>query len=386
MTRNPLSLVFHAAHGLNQTFPGENGKSADNTVPTRQAHVIDDQGAIVQIPAISANAIRGRLRRVIAGAVYDAVFGNNATGQRKNWHVAALMFAGGASMTDYVATPEALGILRTLLPVYAMGGQYFTTQIPGRVIAHDVLMVTAKTPPELFGLAEAQEFIATKAPGALRVGADPDAKGPLVRSVRFVKRADPTILLDDDDMPVDPRMELDSTAQEALAKVKKAPDTVRQANIFGYEVSPSNSWWAGGLDVLPDPAHPDMERWAKSLVRWAAEEEFGGSGTLGGKLSAGYGLVTGTVLVPEDWPDAKAWREWLDTYATAHSDYSLATLLAAGSPLASMARITEKSKRKKKADAKKAGADQTPASTPEVAEVSPEDEDEPDDEMEATDA
>ncbi len=357
MTRNPLSLVFHAPHGLNQTFPSENGKTPEGPVPTRQAHIIDDQGMVVRVPAISANAIRGRLRRAIAEAVYDAVFGEDRAVQRMNWHVAALLFAGGASMSGYVATPEALAILQDLLPVYLMGGQFFTTQIPGRLIAHDVLMVTAKTPPDLFELGAAQDFIADHAPGALRVGADAGADLDLVHPVRFVKRADPAILLDDQDQPVDPRMELDAHARASLAKVRTpkgaTSDTVRQQNLFGYEVSAGNSWWAGGLDVLGDPAHPEMARWAQSLVRWAAERVFDGQGALGGKLSAGYGLVTGTVLAPDGWPDTEAWRDWLDAYADTHQKYPLAALLGAGSPLADMARAAANSKGKQKQNAKK---------------------------------
>lgn len=331
-----VTLVFHAPFGLQQSFPGGTGAQgpgrAGNTfIATRRATLLSADGAVVRIPVISANAMRARLRRAVARELERLAFPDG--GATMNWQVAALLYAGGAQIKD-VRTPDVLDALADFLPVYLFGGNWFVDQIPGHLVATDLMMATTANPPALFHLPLADAFLADPARNARLVPVVGEADDHLVQTIALSSRLDEALELDEERRPLDSRLVMDAQTAEHLAvtastrgATEDGMGDARTGLIFEYQVAIGNTWWYGGLDVLGGTSAP-RTRQAQSLLRWAAETVYQGSTVLGGKHNHGYGLAEGTVLLPDDWPDADLWRrEWLPTVAD-----QLPTLLGPRSP------------------------------------------------------
>lgn len=359
-----LTLVFHAPYGLQQSFPGGAGSSGPgrtgNTfIATRRATVLSAEGAVVRIPVISANAMRARLRRAVARELERLAFPDGAA--TMNWQVAALLYAGGAQIKD-VRAPDVLTAIADFLPVYLFGGNWFVDQIPGHLVATDLMMATTANPPALFRLPLAETFLADPERDARLVPVVGEADGHLVQTVALSSRLDEALDLDDARRPMDPRLVMDAETAEHLAvtaSTRRAAEDgagdARTGLIFEYQVAIGNTWWFGGLDVLGGADAP-RTRQAQSLLRWAAETVYQGATVLGGKHNHGYGLAEGAVLLPEDWPDADLWRrEWLPTVVD-----DLRTLLGPQSPWIAT-RIVKTSAAETKARAQKKQAERKAA-------------------------
>lgn len=313
---NMLSITARAPFGLNQSYPDG---TSDHVQHTRRAAFMDAQGALVVVPVLSANALRARLRRAVAAEVERALSTAYPTAAL-SWQVAALISAGGAFMKDWKAPRATLDALVDFLPVTLFGGQWFTDQLPGRLLASDLMPATVATPPSLFGLSDLR---ANGEP--LPLAHVPDGtslEAHLVRTVSLTKALDDALALDDHTVPRDARYVMDPNTLRALAAEtgeKKPGDepadaALREQNLFAYETAIGGLWWFAGFSVLPGRT-PAQTRQLQSLLRWALERVFLADEpvVLGGHHNTGLGLLQAAELqCPAAWPAASLWQtEWL---------------------------------------------------------------------------
>lgn len=353
---NMLSITAHAPFGLNQSYPGS---TYDNVQHTRRAAVVDAQGAVVVVPVVSANALRARLRRAVAAELERAVLAAYPTAAL-SWQVAALLSAGGAFMKDWKAPGKTLNALLDFLPVALFGGQWFTDQLPGRLLASDLMPATVATPPSLFGLPDRQTNGDPLPLAHVADGASLEAH--LVHTVSLTKALDETLTLDDV-VPLNVRYVMDPNTQRALAAEKgdktpggDTPDAaLREQNIFAYEAAIGGLWWFAGFSVLPG-RNPAQTHQLQSLLRWALEQVFLAEDpvTLGGHHNTGLGLLQSVALhLPAAWPAATLWQdEWLTSVLD-----DLPQLMGAESPwLQEITETKAAQRRRKQAEARAARA------------------------------
>lgn len=313
-----VALVAHAPYGLQQSYPGSLDKRV-NVVRTRRTSLIDNTNALVQVPVISANALRARLRRAVAAEVERQILAHHP-GARIGWQAAALLYAGGASMKDVAPSRETLAALATVLPTTLFGGNWFSTQLPGRLMVTDLLPATETTPPSLFGLSDTLSSTDPVPLAQLSAGATLDA---LVQLIHLTKRLDDSLTLDDDRQPFSDRYTMDPATKDNLSvetgprhqeRTEDDSESVRHQNLISYETAVGGLWWFAGFSVLPAPT-PVMTRHLQSLLRWALERVFldDPALVLGGHHNSGVGLLQSVDLqVPATWPGADLWiTDWL---------------------------------------------------------------------------
>lgn len=379
-----IEVSFFTPYGLSQSYPLST-KARPEAIPTRTWSLVGPDGTPVTIPNVSANALRARLRRAAGRAILEALRDQSPDAKldKLNWQLVALMLSGGTSMTDYKAPPETIDLLQNeWLPIYLFGGQFFINQMPGHLRVMPALMVTAASQPAYFGLRRVQQHLEDIQAECLALPAG-DGRS-LIQIVRSVKQNDDVLRLDDSGQAVDPTLVVDPNTRAALAKQKQkdkaAPAEsadIRQNNIFAYEVAIGSSYWASGFSLEPNPANLQMDRYARSLLRYAAEEAFPDQTTLGGHAAHGIGLADTLLFVPDDWPDRLAWREWITAYNDQHPELSLQKALEPNSPLVQTVEKTNAAKKKDAARNKAAAAATTSADSPDSA--SPEGEEHDDD-------
>ena len=135
----------------------EFGKSESNAIGVRRMPVLSPDEGIVQVPVVSGNALRGRMRRMVMRDLLD--LSGLEVGQPGYDRIYAAVANGGTlTGSDNIVDPVALRQMRKDCPPLSLfGAALYNYMLPGRMQvgicwpASDVTRLAGLVPDSLFG-------------------------------------------------------------------------------------------------------------------------------------------------------------------------------------------------------------------------------------------
>lgn len=146
---------FRTLSALNQSAPPPEaaGRKPHGTeIKMRTEPVATEQGAVVEVPALSGNSHRGRARRIITDKMLEIL---QLEKRSLDPRVIDWLYSGGGLATDEknTLTPDTDQELRVLFPQYALfGASTLGTIMEGETNFGTWYAATMASPPSVFGL------------------------------------------------------------------------------------------------------------------------------------------------------------------------------------------------------------------------------------------
>lgn len=270
---------------LVQSYPG--GRKDNEGVATKDKKTIiytrtwtlgrDERGDEIEIPVISGDSIRGRMRRLLATELLEHI---GCDPHDLPLRVAHLLFVGGSlgKGENKEISPDQEAELRALIPEIALfGGTVLGSFFTGRLRAGSFVAETAQTP------------LVSLHP-SLR---DPDEE-------RILPNASDCFMIDDHARNGRELTEIYSTKEfdDAFRPSNAAADAdvawgIHVTSPHAYKCVVPGVTFDGWLDIAPAGTSDESDAVQRALLRHAVDLAYpnGGEATVGLRASNGYGVV-----------------------------------------------------------------------------------------------